>query len=231
MIEEVRVAMKKVRGRMDESILVCVYYGPNGERLIKRGHKLSNMLNCPLYVLTVDPLPYDEFDAERSGYIERWKELCEELDVEEFILRDNEKRPSAKVIAEVAYKYNITQIVIGETAQNRWEEITKGSFVNVLLREITFVDIHIVSIDRTIKSAEDITFEKGVRCYLQEDREGYQLSFTCTKDYLYEGIFYKEIGTDFNNGVFKFVSNGKTHQVQVFDNRITEPIKVPPRAK
>lgn len=223
--------MKKTRGRMDESILVCVYYGPNGERLIKRGHKLANMLDCPLYVLTVDPLPYDEFDAERSGYIERWKELADELDVEEFILRDNEKRPSAKVIAETAHKYNITQIIIGQTAQNRWEEITKGSFINVLLREMTFVDIHIVSIDRSIEGKEDTDFEKGVRCYLMRDEGGYRLSFTCSKSADYEGIFYKEIGTDFNNGVFKFVSNGKTCQVHVADDKVTDPIKLPPNLK
>src|SRR5690625_4050530 len=139
--------MKKIKGRMDESILVCTYYGPNGERLIRRGHKLATILDCPVYVLTVDPLPYDKFDAEKSGYIERWRELSIELGVNKFILRDREKRPSEKVIAEVAHQYNVTQIVIGETAKNRWEEITKGSFVNVLLREMTFVDIHIVSID------------------------------------------------------------------------------------
>ena len=219
--------MKKVKGRMDESILVCVYYGPNGERLIKRGAKMANMLDCPFYILTVDPLPYDEFDAEKSGYIDRWKELADELNADAFILRDNDKRPTAKVIKEVAYQYNITQIVVGETPQNRWEEITKGSFINVLMREMTFVDIHIVSTDRTIKSTDDVSFERGVRSYLQKDDHGYVLSFTCPKNYLYEGIFYKEIGTDFNNGVFKFVHNGKTCQVHVSEDRITEPEKIP----
>src|SRR5699024_11419201 len=106
--------MKKIKGRMDESILVCVYYGPNGERLIKRGHKLASILDCPLYVLTVVPLPYDEFDADKSRYVDRWKELAEACDVDEFMLIDNEKRPTAKVIAEVAHKLNITQIIIGQ---------------------------------------------------------------------------------------------------------------------
>lgn len=223
--------MKNIKGRMDESILVCVYYGPNGERLIKRGAKLANLLDCPLYVLTVDPLPYDEFDAEKSGYIERWKELGDELDVEDFILYDNEKRPTAKVIAEVAHQYNITQIIIGQTAQNRWEEITKGSFVNCLLREMTFIDIHIVSLDRTIKSEEDISFEKGVRAFVTKDGDNYELTFTRSKNNYYEGIFYKEVGTDFNNGIFKFVSRGKTHQILIDDNRVTEPIKEPPNLK
>lgn len=216
---------------MDESILVCVYYGPNGERLIKRGSKLAQMLDCPLYILTVDPLPYDEFDAEKSGFIDRWKELADELGAEEFILLDNEKRPTAKVIAEVAHKNNITQIVIGQTAQNRWEEITKGSFVNALLRVISFVDIHIVSFDRTLQTEEDSAFEGGVRSYLLKEGDGYSLSFTCMKDICYEGIFFKEIGTDFNNGIFKYVHNGKTYQVNVHDNKITEPLETPGNAK
>ncbi len=218
---------------MDESILVCVYYGPNGERLIKRGHKLSQIMDCPLYVLTVDTLPYDEFDAEKSGYIDSWKELCEDLDVEEFIIRDNEKRSSVKAIAEVAHNHNITQIIIGQSPQNRWEEITKGSFVNVLLREMSFIDIHIVSIDRTLKSTEDMTFEKGVRGFLQKDEnDNYRLTFARSKDNLYEGIFYKEIGTDFNNGVFKFINNkGKTCQVHVTEDIITGKLTDPPNVK
>lgn len=215
--------MKKIRGRMDESILVCVFYGPNGERLIRRGHKLASMLDCPLYILTVDPLPLDNFDAEKSAYIERWQELADEFDAEEFIIRDNEKRPSPKVIAEVANQCNITQIVIGQTARSRWEEITKGSFMNLLLREIPFADFHVVSVARTIKGADDDEFETGVRCYLVKEGEDYKISFTQRKDCRIEGIFFKEIGTDFNNGVFKFMHNNKLYQVEVTDDVIVKP--------
>lgn len=214
--------MKKIRGRMDESILVCVFYGPNGERLIKRGSKLANMLDCPLYILTVDALPYDEFDTEKSAYVEKWGELAEELGAEEFVIRDNEKRPPAKVIAEVANQFNITQIIIGQTARSRWEEITKGSFMNVLLREIPFVDFHVVSVARTVKGNDGDDFEKGVRCYLVQEAEKYKIHFSQTKDCQIEGIFFKEIGTDFNNGIFKFMENNKLHQVEVLDNYIQD---------
>ncbi|HEX6594674.1 MAG TPA: universal stress protein [Bacillota bacterium] len=223
--------MKKIKGRMDESILVCVYYGPNGERLIKRGHKLASLLDCPLYVLTVDPLPYDEFDADKSRYVDRWKQLANQCDVDEFMLIDNEKRPTAKVIAEVAHQLNITQIIIGQTPQNRWEEITKGSFANALLRELSFVDIHIVSIDRTLRGEEDGAYERGVRAFLKKENDEYYLSFTRSKDSYYEGIFYKEIGTDFNNGIFKFASNGKTSEVRIIDDQVTKPIKMQPNLK
>ncbi|GGN50667.1 hypothetical protein GCM10007971_04540 [Oceanobacillus indicireducens] len=224
--------MKNIKGRMDERILVCVYYGPNGERLIRRGHKLSQIMNCPLYVLTVDPLPYDDFDAERSNYVEAWEELCDQLGIEEFILRDNEKRPVAKVIAEVAHSRNITQIVVGQTPQSRWEEITKGSFVNSILKEITFVDVHIVSVDRSLKSDADTDYEKGVRAFLIKDGDEYRITFTRARENLYEGIFYKEIGTDFNNGIFKFVTkHGKTRQLHITDDLAIGEIKDEPNVK
>lgn len=221
--------MAKEKGHVDESLLVCVYYGPNGERLIKRGYKLAKILECPIYVLTVDPLPYDEFDAEKSGYVDHWQELCEKLGVEEFILRDNEKQPVMRVIAEVADAFHVTQVVIGQTPQNRWEEITKGSFVNALQRELSpFTDIHIVSIDRAIKNENGNTYERGVRAFLLKKDDGYELCFSRSKHNQYEGIFYKEIGTDFNNGMFKFVSEGKTFEVHVIDDHVTDKIKEPP---
>src|SRR5699024_9472855 len=194
---------------MDERILVCVYYGPNGERLIRRGHELSQLSNSPFYVLTVDQLHSDQFNAEKASYIDQWRELAEELGAEKFILKDAESRPIAKVIKEVAYRNNITQLIIGETPQNRWEEITKGSFVNVLLRELVFVDIHIVSVDRALKTSDEATYEKGIRGFLRQEENGYVLTFAKSKQNLFEGVFYKEIGTDFNNGMFKYVCGGK----------------------
>ncbi|PJK16639.1 histidine kinase [Chryseomicrobium excrementi] len=218
--------MGAIRGKMDERILVCVFYGPNGERLIRRGHQLSSMLGCPFYVLTVDPLPVDEFDAEKTAYIERWKDLTKELGATEFVIRDNEKRPTAKVIAEVANQQDVTQIIIGQTAKSRWEEITKGSFINSLLRELPFVDLHVVSVARTIRASEDEMFERGIRCYLIQEGDSYVLSFAQRKECQLEGIFFKEVGTDFNNGIFKFMDGNQLHQVSVHDGKIDHPEKI-----
>ncbi|MFO1442490.1 universal stress protein [Bacillus sp. Bva_UNVM-123] len=223
--------MKKVKGRMDEGILVCVYYGPNGERLIQRGCRLASMLDCPLYILTIDPIPFDELDAEKSDYITRWKQLAEQHSAEAFILMDNEKRPVAKVIAEIAREKHITQIILGQTAQSRWEQLTKGSIINSLLREIPFVDLHIISVSRSLRDQEG-HFEKGVRAYLISEGEHYRLSFNHTKHIKYEGIFFKDQGTDFNNGVFKFMKDNETIQVHVREDivknlqnvRMTEPL-------
>lgn len=214
--------MKHVKGRLDESILVCVYYGLNGERLIRRGHKIASMLDCPLYILSVDSTPLDTFDAEKSRYIEQWKKLSDELEVEKFILLDNEKRPIQKVISEVAKNYGISQIIVGQSAQSRWEEITKGSFLNVLLKEVPFVDFHIVAVQRPTEEEIYDTYEKGVRAYLIKENDSFKVAFTCPKYVSIEGIFFKQIGTDFDNGIFKFTYNDKMHEVHITEGFVVD---------
>lgn len=183
------------------------------------------MLDCPLYILTVDPLPEDELDIEKSHYISTWKQLAEEHGAEEFIIKYNEKRPVAKVIGEVAKEKHITQLVLGQTAQSRWEEITKGSIINLLLHEVPFADLHIVSVARELKDQEGF-FEKGIRAYLVKDKSGYKVTFKHSENDLYEGIFFKEIGTDFNNGIFKFMQGRKTVEVSISNGYVTEPERI-----
>ena len=210
--------------KMDERILVCVYYGPNGERLITRGCKLADMLECPLYILTIDPNPKDDWDIEKIHYVTRWKQLADEHGAE-FIIKYNEKRPVAKVIGEVVRQKGITQVVIGQTAKSRWEEITKGSFINTLLNEIPYVDLHIVSISRELKNREGF-YEKGIRAFIVRDDKGYKLCFNHTNNDMnwHAGIFYKEVGTDFNNGIFKFIKGDREIEVHVVDDYAKENI-------
>ncbi|MFC5542969.1 histidine kinase [Ureibacillus suwonensis] len=223
--------VNEIKKQTDESILVCVYYGLNGERLIRRGHKLASLLNCPLYILTVDSKPLDKFDAEKSGYIERWNELAKELGVEKFIIRDNEKRPIQKVIAEVAKELNVSQIIVGQSAQSRWEEITKGSLLNVLLKEIPFVDFHIVAVNPPTEDEEIGMYEKGVRAFIVPAGERYKIVFTCPKGRYIEGIFFKEIGTDFDNGIFRFSHNHKMCELKVEEDFVSNPEKIPEEYK
>lgn len=205
---------------MDECILVCVYYGPNGERLMRRGGKIAKMLKCPLYVLTVDPQPEDEWDIEKTHYISVWRKIAEEIGAE-LIEKYNEKRPVVKVICDITKQKNVTQIVLGQTAQSRWEEITKGSIINELLHKLSFVDLHLVSVSRELEVQEGF-YEKGIRAYLMEVNEGHRLCFNHTYLDKYEGIFYKEVGTDFNNGVFKFMMGNEMVEVPVIDDHVKD---------
>lgn len=84
----------KFHGRMDESILVCVYYGPNGERLIRRGHKIATMLDCPLYVLNISRQSREEFDSSQEADLLHWQNLAVEFEIDDLILKTNEDQSS-----------------------------------------------------------------------------------------------------------------------------------------
>ena len=74
----------------------------------------------------------------------------------------------------MAREKHVTQIVLGQTAQSRWEQMTKGSVINSLLQEIPFVDLHLVSVSRSIRNQEG-QFEKGVRAFLIKENNHYRI--------------------------------------------------------
>lgn len=205
----------------NESILVCVYYGPNGERLISRGAAMASVFDAPLYILSIDRDPIDDLDVTQAAYINKWRELASDLEADEFIFKDNEERPVYQVIADIARQKRVTQIVIGHSPQNKWEQLTKETLVDALVKEIPFVDIHIVSVNRHLRDA-NCNYENGIRAYLAKEDDHYRLFFNHTKDVAYEGIFFKEIGTDFNNGILKIIKDGAPLQVRVTDDIVDD---------
>ncbi|GAE07499.1 osmosensitive K+ channel histidine kinase KdpD [Paenibacillus sp. JCM 10914] len=106
----------------NEKIMVCVYYGPNGERLIRRGGELASLLHCPLYVLSVIPLRENELDQDQEQYIAEWKMQCEAIGAT-FITQSDNQRKASQIIAETAAVHQITQLIIGQTCKTRWQEI------------------------------------------------------------------------------------------------------------
>src|SRR5699024_2709462 len=71
-------------------------------------------------------------------------------------------------------------------------------------------------------------YERGIRGFLKKDENGYVLSFQKSKDNWFAGVFYKEIGTDFNNGIFKYICGGGSKQVRGLEDQVKDLIKEPP---
>ena len=67
--------------------------------------------------------------------------LAEDLGAE--VIRTSSRDIAAKLI-EIAKERQVTQIVLGQPARSRWEEILRGSVVNRLLRMNPGVNIHLV---------------------------------------------------------------------------------------
>jgi two-component system, OmpR family, sensor histidine kinase KdpD len=129
---------------VSEKILVCVQYGPNAEKLIRRGWRIANRLNAELYVLNVWSDHRSAISQEQRKRMRNWKKLAVEFNAH-FILERSRQRKIPQVITDVAKKFHITQIILGQSARTRWEEIIKGSIVNTIMRNSKNIDIHIVS--------------------------------------------------------------------------------------
>ena len=59
-----------------------------------------------------------------------------------------------------------------------------------------------------------------MRAYLIKEADHYRMVFEYSKDVEYEGIFFKEIGTDFDSGIFKFMKDNQTLHVRVCQGKV-----------
>lgn len=130
---------------IQERILVCISTYPNSVKLLRRGARLANYMNARFYVLFVDN-PDRFLTKEESLHLETCEKLCREFEGE--FLRASSYEV-AKAIAEVAEKYRITQVVLGETRRSPWQLLWHGSLVEKLMRSLKHVDIYIIATEKT----------------------------------------------------------------------------------
>lgn len=127
-----------------ERVLVCISTHPNSLRLIRRGAKIAGYMNAPLYVLLVSN-PGRSLTKTESRYVETCKRLCQKADGEFLqILGEN----PAEEIVKAARSYRVTQVVVGQSHQSRWQDFLGGSLVSRLTRSLKQIDVHIVSTSR-----------------------------------------------------------------------------------
>ncbi|MFD0958236.1 universal stress protein [Paenibacillus chungangensis] len=207
-----------------ENILVCVYYGPNAERLIQRGAKIAHAMSGALTILTVNPMRDNEYNASKERNMTEWKRLAEEHHAE-FLAEESGSRSVANVIVDVARKKQITQIVVGESARTRWEELIHGSIINEILRQIDFIDVHVVSVQRVLPEQYEEDYEQGVRAHLLKTDDGMIMNVGESPTHELEGMFFKLTGTDFNSGVFKLVEHKKKTLYKISDGKVAEELK------
>lgn len=129
-----------------ERVLVCVSTYPNSVQLLRRGARLANYMNAPLYTLFVaDPERF--LTKEESLHIHTCEKLCKEF--EGTFLRVTNSN-IANAIAEVAERHRITQIVIGESQRSRWQMLLKGSLTQKLVRLLKNIDLHIIASEKMV---------------------------------------------------------------------------------
>jgi len=135
-----------------ERVLVCISTYPNSVQLLRRGARIAGYANAPLYTVFVED-PERFLSREESLHIETCEKLCKEFGGTFIRVKSH---AIAQVIADVACKYHITQIVIGESQRTsfggalltRWKILLKGSLTQKLVRLLKNVDLHIIATEK-----------------------------------------------------------------------------------
>ncbi len=125
-----------------ERILVCISTDPNSLRLIRRGARFADYMNAPLHVLFVNN-PDRFLTQQEAYYIENCKQLCLKFKGKFLQVAAHN---TVEQIVKVAKSYRITQILLGQSRCSYWQTLLRGSVVNQLVRSLTSIDIHIISI-------------------------------------------------------------------------------------
>src|SRR5438876_3916824 len=141
-----------------ERVLVGFDARPHTRQVIRDAWRLAHGLHADLIAVTIKPEGYLAFTSKLIGFIKFGKEaqkyraaaqhrleehavLAEDLGAE--VIRTS-SRDIARTLVEIAKQRQVTQLVLGQPARSRWEEILRGSIINRVLRLSTDIDIHLV---------------------------------------------------------------------------------------
>lgn len=127
-----------------ERVLVCVSTYANSSQLLRRGARLASQMRARLYALYVAH-PERFLTKDESLYIEMCEEFCHQFGGE-FLRVTSSNTP--KAIADTAFKYHITQVVLGQSQKSRWKLLLRGSTVQQLTRYLRDVDLHIIATEK-----------------------------------------------------------------------------------
>jgi two-component system sensor histidine kinase KdpD len=147
LLEHLRRHDSKVVWETCERVMVAVTGVPGTDGLLRRAARMATRLKGELDVLHVA-----SSDATRPGdrrSIEKLRELTADVGARWHEVQGDDP---ARAIAAFAQEHQITQIVIGSSQRNRWQQLTGGgSNVTRVIREAGAlgIDVHVIALRKT----------------------------------------------------------------------------------
>jgi two-component system sensor histidine kinase KdpD len=146
------------RWSASERVLVGFDHRSHTRYVIRDAWRLAHGLHADLLAVSVEAEGYRVFMGKFLGLLwygrearlqreaaqrrlEEHARFAEDLGAEVIRARG---RDIARTLVEIARKRHVTQIVIGQPARSRWQELIRGSITNRLLRLAADIDIHLV---------------------------------------------------------------------------------------
>lgn len=127
-----------------ENVLACVNYVHRAEKLIVKAARMALRVKADLIVLTITNMPEGEWSAAERDRVRALEALAEKFHAR-FVVEAKNDRPIGAIIMEVAERYNVTQVVIGQPKRNRrFAQILSRSPTEYLLKHLRYIDLRIV---------------------------------------------------------------------------------------
>ena len=151
LLEHLRRRETSVVWETCERVMVAVTAAPGADALLRRAARMAARLKSELDVVHVTTS-----DGTRPGdrpAIEKLKQLAADVGARWHELQDDDP---ARAIAGFAQQHQITQIVIGASRRNRWQQLTGGgSNVVRVIREAGAygIDVHVIAPRDTPRTA------------------------------------------------------------------------------
>ncbi len=124
-----------------EYVVVAVTPKPLSLRLVRRGYRLAKR-TCGDFTCVFVKVPGATLSKNEEAILQEVTELARNLGAEVVALEGDSV---ADELIKYLNGYGATMVVMGQSARSRWEEISRGSIVNKIMRETKNVDIVVVA--------------------------------------------------------------------------------------
>ena len=125
-----------------ERIMVAVTGAPGTEAVVRRAARIASRTKADLHAVHVSG--GDGTRPRDGSSLEGLRKLADDLGAEWHELSRDDP---ARALVDFATEHQVTQIVLGSSRRSRWQEMTKGSVVQRVLRFASDcdVDVHVIA--------------------------------------------------------------------------------------
>ncbi len=122
------------------NVLVAIGVSPSSERLLWRAVRLAQGLGGQLLAVHIHPPgAYSQVcDANVQWHLQQARDAGAQVSV-------IEGRDIAETLMQFGAEHGVTHLIMGQSDVSRWQEATRGSLVNKILRMRSGIDIYLAA--------------------------------------------------------------------------------------
>jgi two-component system sensor histidine kinase KdpD len=128
-----------------DRVMVAIDHRPIARNLLRTAWRLGHALRADS-IMAVTVVDREALEADQQRRLRANLTLAEDLGIEVHELRGAGSRLAiGDALVQFAREHHVTQLVLGQSARNRFQILLRGSVINHVLRHAANVDLYIVA--------------------------------------------------------------------------------------